>query len=207
MSTRTLTAGTGISVTDNGTLVTVAGTRAANTTTLANDAGWGIPGQVIYGQTNAAGGAGLTWAPFFVPSWVTVTDAAAMVTVAPGSDSSLRVGIYDASGPNGGPGQVVLDSGSVAVATGFTGIKSWTGLSAALSPGWHWSVVGQADYFGMRKWRIYSVHQLADLSGSDLTLLYKGPSSAAFSADPGSYSTSTGTVGHEHFVLFKWTVN
>lgn len=79
---------------------------------------------------------------FALPFWpgrsCTVTAVAANVTVAL-VGGNIRFGLY--ANADGVPGTLVADWGTVA--TGLTGIRSVTGLSAAVRPVLHWLVIAR----------------------------------------------------------------
>jgi hypothetical protein len=122
-------------------------TRAANPYTtlvksgLAKISGgatqWGIPSNTGFTNvgTSALNVNEVRYIPIRVDYPVTLTAWELEVTTGPASNANLRLGIYAADTnlqPTGAP---LYDSGSVAVASAFTGVKTATGLSVSLSPG------------------------------------------------------------------------
>lgn len=96
---------------------------------------WGVPGAWFTAQNTLALVANtVVYMPMYVPYPHTLTAWEFNVTAGPASAANARVGIYAADGtlqPSGAP---IYDSGAVSVAQSFTGIKTASSLSIALSP-------------------------------------------------------------------------
>lgn len=96
---------------------------------------WGVPGVFFTAQTTLALTANTaSYHVFDVLYPLTVTAQQFEVTVAPASNANVRVGIYLADTDIQPTGAPLYDAG-VAVASGFTGKKTTTGLSVVLNPG------------------------------------------------------------------------
>jgi hypothetical protein len=96
---------------------------------------WGIPGASF----SAVGTTVLTinevrYTPFTVRYPVVLTAQQFEVTAAPASNANVAIGIYAADSEVQPTGAPLYDSGSVAVASGFTGLKTTSGISVPLRP-------------------------------------------------------------------------
>lgn len=75
------------------------------------------------------------YVPMKIEYPIIVTAMLFKINTGPASNANVRIGIYKTDTflqPSGGP---VYDSGNISVASGFTGIKTTSGLSISLSPG------------------------------------------------------------------------
>jgi hypothetical protein len=79
-------------------------------------------------------GANAYWLPIFIPNAVTLTSIGCEVTIAGGTGSLLRLGLYTMSS-RAMPERLILDSGAIAVDSG-TGFKS-ASISQPMLPGWY----------------------------------------------------------------------
>lgn len=98
---------------------------------------YGTPGNGLLGLVASA----LTvnedrYVPSIVAHYpVTITGWMFEVSTGPASNANVRVGIYRADTDQQPTGAPLYDSGNVAVASAFTGVKTVSALSVALTPG------------------------------------------------------------------------
>lgn len=196
---RTLTAGTGISVTDNGSLVTVAAVPAFSTPAI-NEIFTGI-------MTNSNS----TSINFYqiqrylcVPILVDMTvDRIGVYCDTAASGGATRLGIY-ASDANNRPGALVLDAGTVDTST--TGEKTIT-ISQALTAGIYWLTAVEQGNTSVRVRSSNVFLTLPVLAGVSITQLTT-PGTSFMEATVAGGTThatvtgalaSTATVGYTQF--------
>lgn len=169
---------------------------------------WGMPGTAF----TSTGTTALTinqvrYIPFMVPHDVTITDFQFEVTAAPASNAKVIVGIYSANSEMQPTGTVKL-SNEVSVASGFTGVKTVSSLSVALTPGMY-LIAMNCDVTMTLRTISSPTFVVADALGAS-------PFVQRFQVAQ-TYVTplpSTGTLwdtinqsagGAQHVVAFKWT--
>lgn len=119
---------------NSGTLATIAKTGIAKISGGATQ--FGLPGMVFTNTgTSTLVINEVRYLPFLVPYPVTITAHQFEVTAAPASNANVRVGIYAADTDMQPTGAPVYDNSGIAVASGFTGVKTTSSLSVALTPG------------------------------------------------------------------------
>ena len=102
--------------------------------------------------------------PFLVPKTQTYTVISLEVTTLAAA-KSIRMGIY--TDTNGAPDALVLDAGTVSVAT--TGSKTIS-ISQSLSAGWYWLVVVSDGTPTVRATSQTAIGMLGFTSGTDTTI-------------------------------------
>lgn len=97
---------------------------------------WGMPGVELIqsGQLTVSPG-GIYYSPFVARSSITVTAARFTVDEAPGGAVNVRIGIYGADGFTPDANAPAWDSGVIAVASDFQGLKQVDDLSIDLPAG------------------------------------------------------------------------
>ena len=212
---RVLTAGTGITLTDDG---------AGSTLTIASSASGGvgpvieppsgcvaIPGQSTgYAYTLSFGHSAndCLFMPFIVYRALTITGARSIVTSS-GAAQTNRVSIYS-SATSGMPSALVATLGTMDV--GSTGTKTITGLSQALQPGIYWTCVQASNGAStLRAFLSTTPSIIKDTMTANNQVLYLyGTQSYGSSAPstPPSLTAATGSgdqTGWSHLVLYTWT--
>jgi hypothetical protein len=86
----------------------------------------------------------------YVPRTTTLTGIAVHRVAGSSVSATGRLGLW-AAGSNGLPTTLVHDAGTVDIST--TGVKSVTGLSVALAPGWYWASLNAGTFTGTLGWR------------------------------------------------------
>lgn len=147
------------------------------------------------------------YTPIFLPYAVTLTSVKFEVTVTPASASNMRIGIYAADADLQPTGAPLWDSGSVAIANGFTGVKT-TAISSVPLPAGRYLVVVNCDVtFTLRT--VNAANPIIDevLGGSLLLKNVKVTRSYAAFPNPGTkWDTKSGSGGGlEHCAFFLWT--
>lgn len=123
--------------------------------------------------------------PFYVPTATTFTQAMARVNNAGATGTQAEIGIYANS--NGAPGSLEYDAGTIV--TDATGEQTLTGLSLALSAGWHWLAIGCSGTPIL--YQTSTTDFLDDLLGFSEPL---STSSAAYTGVYGSWTFSAGAL-------------
>lgn len=169
---------------------------------------YGIPGtQIINVNTSSLNANSVRYTPVFIPYAVTITGIAFEVTTGPSGNANGRIGIY-AMGNNGQPtGTPIYDSGSIAVASGFTGIKTLTGLNINLQPGYYLIGMNCDVSFTLRTFSSPSFYLSASFGGAPM--MRRGDGTLTYGAYPSTpapwTSMITSTTGFDHVVAFQWT--
>lgn len=170
---------------------------------------WGIP---TYTNFSSSGTSALNinecrYVPIRIDYPITLNAWELEVTSGPASAAHLEIGIYLADNqyqPVGGP---LYDSGSIAVAQSFTGIKSVTGLTVTLGPGVYLVAINCDVAMTLRtfisgSWIIESIlgstPMIARVSVAQTFGVFPNPG-AAWTALTSSAS------GLQHFAAWQWT--
>jgi hypothetical protein len=162
--------------------------------------GWGIPGVTFLGTTST-GSPGWDFRMFEVIRPITVTAVAMVITTGPGSDQTLRFGIWQHDPATGKPGTLVNDFGTVAVVTSATGTFSATG-SVALTPGDYWVATRQSAFMTARRWGS-SLRMLTSDANNDGEGGYGAAGTGAFGNAP--TMTDVGSGGPIiSYTLMRW---
>lgn len=168
----------------------------------------GIPGVLFSGAVTTIANAANTvvYVPFTVRYPLTITNLIFEVTQGPIADAGAHVGIYAADSswqPSGGP----LTDQTVSVATSFTGVKSVSGLSVALTAGNHLVAVNTSFQMALRVVRGLSPAVSATLTANPVW--GNGYVAQTYGAlpTPGTAWTAADLSGNGiyHTVFFKWT--
>jgi hypothetical protein len=212
---------TGSAVTTDGTQTltskTIAG--ASNTlylfkTGLAKINGgaqqWGAPGTLFTSQgTTALVINEDRYVPLFIPYAVTLTAWQLEVTTGPASAANLSIGIYPADTDMQPVAATapLYDSGSVAVANGFTGIKTATGLTIALTPGAYLVAINCDVTMTLRTFISGSPIIGAALGATPMVQRVSVARTYNPFPTPGNKWTATNVsaAGLQNFVVWQWT--
>lgn len=138
---------------------------------------------------------------------ITLTAWELEVTTGPASNANIRIGIYAADTnlqPTGAP---LYDSGAVAVASAFTGIKTATGLSIVLSPGMY-LVSTNVDVAMTCRSLITSTVVVGSALGAT-PFVQKLSVAQTFGAFPNpgtAWTTTTASAGgYQNIAVWQWT--
>jgi hypothetical protein len=170
---------------------------------------WGIPGVSGFtGQATFALAANTVYYSMIFVTYTHVMTAWELdVTTGPAGSANIRVGIYQADGtlqPSGAP---IYDSGAVAVANGFTGIKTATGLSITLLPGVYLVCVNADTAMTLQDVQAPSPFLVAALGSTPNFREVKVAQTFGAFPTPGTAWTSVDATGSSaiHFVAWQWT--
>lgn len=103
--------------------------------TASGTQSYGVPGTSFTGLVSLALTAGRKYYFPFISPALTMSDWLLNVTTAPASAANVRHGIYASDTDMQPIGAPLYDSGDIAVASGYTGTKSGTGMALALPVG------------------------------------------------------------------------
>jgi hypothetical protein len=138
---------------------------------------------------------------------ITLTAHQFEVTTAPASNANVRIGIYTADTniqPTGAP---LYDSGSIAVASGFTGVKTTSGLSIALVAAVYLVAINIDVALSMRSINVGTT--AIDNNMGANALIQKVVAAQTYGAfpSPGTpwTTTNTGSSGMQHSIVWQWT--
>jgi hypothetical protein len=129
------------------------------------------------------------------------------VTTTPASNANVRVGIYRADKTLQPTGAPLYDSGDIAVANGFTGIKTITGLSVALPAAMYLVAINIDTNMGMRAINVGT--SAVDGTMGANCLVQKVVASQTYGAFPNpgtSWTTlNDSNAGMQHSNIWQWT--
>ncbi len=170
---------------------------------------WGVPtGGLFVSETTSSIAINTVRYTFIRVEYpITLTAHQFEVSTAPASNANVRIGIYRADSTLQPTGAPLYDNGGIAVASGFTGVKTTTGLSVALSPGMYLVAVNCDVTMTMRV--LQTGTPTIDTSIGANAFLQKATGSQTYGAYPSpgtSWTTnSNGSAGLQHPVVFQWT--
>lgn len=170
---------------------------------------WGVPTSMGFSNvgTSTLNVNEVRYVPMRVDYPVTLTAWQIEVTTGPGSAANLRLGVYLADTnlqPSGAP---LYDSGAVAVANGFTGIKTASSLSVALSPGIYLVALNCDTSMTVRTFTSPSPMIAAALGATPMIQRVTATQTFGAFPNPGTAWTSTNTSsgGLQNFAVWQWT--
>jgi hypothetical protein len=170
---------------------------------------WGIPSNMGFLNvgTSALVVNEVRYVPMRVDYPVTLTAWELEVSTGPASAANLRLGIYAADTNLQPVGAPLYDSGSVAVAQSFTGIKTASSLSIALSPGMYLVALNCDVAMTVRTFTSPSPMIAAALGATPM--IQRVSASLTFGAypNPGTVWTATNASasGLQNFAVWQWT--
>lgn len=170
--------------------------------------GYGIPGLVFTTSSTGSLGANTDrYCPFFVNADITLTELHFRVTTGPASDATVYLGIYDADDELQ-PTNLVY-AGSVAVATGFTGQKSVTGLTTSLPVGTYLMAINTTVDMTVRRWMSANNFLHSNLDDNFMQEGRVGRAAGAFTSSPSLWTLLAGSTGvaQLNYVAMRWTVD
>lgn len=171
---------------------------------------WGIPGTFM----NSSGTSTLTinsvrYTPIFIPHPITITAFQFEVTAGPASDANVRVGLYAADSEMQPTSAAPLINTGVAVATGFTGIKTTSSLSVTVPAGAYLVAVNCDVAMTIRTLISPSPIAYASMGASPLVQRFDNAQTYASFPTPGTKwgTVNTSSGGLQHGIEFQWTEN
>ena len=170
----------------------------------------GVPGQGFVTASTGTITAGRDYYfPFVVRRALTITFAELQVTTGPASDATIYVGIYAATNAGQPTGSPLLNT-TISCTSGATGIKSVSGLSAALPAGNYVSVMNTSVTLTARVYgSAVGTGFSANLgTGPGNGYVYGTRSAAAFTSSPTAWDNTSFNGGMNMAVnglFFKWT--
>lgn len=170
---------------------------------------YGIPTRVIFSSqsTSALNVNEVRYVPVYVDYAVTLNAWQLEVTTGPAGAANIRLGVYLADMNLQPVGAPLYDSGAVAVASGFTGIKSASGLSVVLAPGVYLVALNSDTAMTIRT--LISPTPIVAVNQGANSFIQRLIATQTFGAfpNPGTGWTSgvAGTGGLQHFASWQWT--
>lgn len=145
--------------------------------------------------------------PMYLDYAITISALQFEVTTTPVSNANARVGIYLADTnlqPSGAP---IYDSGNIAVANGFTGAKTLTGLAIAVPQAVCLTVINIDTAMGVRTFISGTTSILAGAGANGLNQRFTVAQTFGAFPTPGTAWTtiSSGTGGFQHIVSYQWS--
>jgi hypothetical protein len=169
---------------------------------------WGVPGTSFHQISTSALTAGeIRYVPFEIKNATTITSLALEVTTGPTAAGNVAIGIYAADGFHQPTGAPVYASAAIPVASGFTGIKSVTGLTTVLAPGLYLLAMNVDQAMTIRIYTGPTTTILNGLGANALATRYIA--TLAFAVMPTQpipwTSVVGGVVGTSYFLVAQWT--
>jgi hypothetical protein len=168
-----------------------------------------LPGNLMIGTiANPLTANVLRYIPVLIPYAITLTAWQFEVTSGPASNANLRHGLYIADAdwqPSGGP---LYDSGAISIASGFTGVKSASGLSISVARGRYLLATNVDVAMSLRFVIIPGSMVKTGVSASPQVLaLQKSSVTFAALANPGTLwdTINGGTTGPQACIFYQWT--
>lgn len=168
---------------------------------------WGIPGTAfISANTSALTANSVRYATLFVPYPVVLTNYELEVTTGPASSANLACCIYAMDTNMQPTGAPLFDSGSISVATSFTGLKSGT-MNVTLAAGAYLIGINCDVAMTLRVLSAATYLVGAALGATPLIQNVSGSQTFGSFPNPGTTWTSTSLSGGgiRHSVVFQWT--
>jgi hypothetical protein len=169
----------------------------------------GIPATEFYGSSVYAFSPAVEhYTPFRVARPVNVSALLFNVTVAPASDALIRFAIYAADSEDQPTGAPVFDSGDIAVASGFTGVKTTAGLDIDLPAGRYLFAFNMNVGMTLRLFYATASGLSAALATGSFVRYYLVNRAYAAYPTPGVKWDSVGNttnIGRSFVGLLKWT--
>ena len=138
---------------------------------------------------------------------ITLTAHQFEVTSTPASNANVRIGIYRADGTLQPTGAPLYDSGNIAVASGFTGIKTTTGISVALVAAMYLVCINIDVNMGMRAANVGSLTIDNNMGANEIVQKVVATQTYGAFPNPGDKwtTTNTGSAGMQHSIIWQWT--
>lgn len=169
---------------------------------------YAVPGATFSGVGTSALSAGaVRYTPFLVERPITITAQQFEVTTGPASGANVRVGIYQADMENQPVGAALYDSGNISVASGFTGLKTATGLSVKLKPGLYLLATNCDVAMTLRTLISPAFHLGASLGGAPMIRRFDATQTYGAFPNPGTKWTSaiTSSTGFDYHAAFQFS--
>ena len=170
---------------------------------------WGIPTneRFINVGTSALNVNEVRYVPMRIDYPVTLTAWELEVTAAPAGNANIALCVYKADTnlqPSGAP---LYDSGSVAVASAFTGVKTASGLTVALSPGMYLVGMNTDTAMTVRTFTSASPMIVAALGATPMIQRVAVAQTFGAFPNPGTLWTTPNTSagGLQNFAVWQWT--
>ena len=170
---------------------------------------WGIPNALFTATGTSALAAGeVCYIPMLVRDHIKLTAWELEVTAAPAGAANLSVGVYRADADLQPFGAPLYDSGSVAVAGAFTGIKSATGLSIDLPFGIYLIALNSDTIMTLRSFTSGTPIVIAALGASPFGKRFsKTVAQGAFPTPGTPWDTiSASAGGQQNLVVWQWSL-
>lgn len=171
---------------------------------------WGIPSTMFTGQATTALTINETrYIPFFNRYPITLTAHQFEVSTGPAGAANVRIGVYAADTDMQPTGAPLYDSGSIAVANGFTGAKTSGAISVPLQTGAYLVAVNCDVAMTLRGVNSPTPTVKDALGTSALAQRFTVAQSYGAFPTPGTAWTtaSASTGGLMNSVIWQWTEN
>jgi hypothetical protein len=170
---------------------------------------WGIPTneRFLNVGTSALNVNEVRYVPMRIDYPITLTAFQFEVTTGPASNANIRIGIYAASEQLQPTGAPLYDSGSIAVASSFTGVKTTSNLSIVLAPGMYLVAANTDTAMTVRTFTSSSPMIAAALGTTPMIQRVAATQTFGAFPNPGTAWTSTNTSagGLQNFAVWQWT--
>ncbi len=168
---------------------------------------WGVPNAVFTAaNTQAMVADEDRYLPLVVDFPITISAHQFEVTTGPASDANVRIGIYAADNEMQPSGAALYDSGSIAVATAFTGLKTTSSLSIVLPAGSYLFVINCSVAMTLRSVLMPVKVILSAMGSSPFGRRFTVSRAYAAFPNPGTKWTAASSSGSgmETSVVFQW---
>lgn len=169
---------------------------------------YGIPSVLFTSQgTTTMNVNEVRYVPMTIVYNVTLTNYLFEITTAPSGAANFRIGIYAANTDMQPTGAPLYDSGSISVASGFTGTKSGSGLSVALTPGMYLVAANVDVSMAVRSLSSGTPMVSASLGATPLIQRVTATQTYGAFPNPGTAWTATNASagGLQNIVVWQWT--
>lgn len=170
---------------------------------------WGIPGtEFTVTGVSAMNVNEARYIMFTVRYPLTITAQQFEVSTGPVGAANVRVGIYLADADLQPTGAPLYDSGSIAVAGAFTGLKTTSSLSVFLSPGVYLTVLNVDTALTLRTITSPSPVVLAAIGATPVSQRFSIAQTYGSFPSPGTKWTALNAVsaGLQNIVVYQWTI-
>lgn len=197
----------GFAFTINGVIAT-ANMKFPNPVSNGGTKQFGVPGERF--NTVSTGGLTANEVKYIfiqVAHAITITAHQFEVTTGPASDGNVRIGLYLASSTGQPSGAPIYDSGSIAVATAFTGLKTTTGLSVSVPAGTYLIAINTDQAMTLRTLIAPTPILASGMGANSLTQRVTAAQTYGAFPTPGdNWTTQSNTTGgQQHNVEFQWS--
>lgn len=145
--------------------------------------------------------------PLYVEYPVTLKSQVFEVTTAPGANANVRIGLYLADGTLQPTGAPVYDSGNLAIASGFTGVKTTAISSILINPGVYLMVINTDTSLAVRTFLTPVTTFSSNLGANPFIQRFFVAQTFGAFPNPGTLWTGaqSGGSGYQQCVAWQWS--